>query len=173
MGSMAATPAESLPQDYEEAAEWPMSGRWPAPGTIDGAWTVADLGALPEVGLRYEIIDGLLLVSPSPIPLHQRIVFRVARILDDACLPASHEVLPAPVDWLIDEHTVVVPDIVVVPLPSGKSRFVDRPPSIEVFNLADGDYALQVRAVGEETVTVSGPLDVTVTTAALTGRFTA
>lgn len=215
MGTMAraAAPADSVPQQHDARDEWPVSGRWPAPGTIHGAWTADDLETLPEDGLRYEIIDGLLFVSPSPIPLHQRIAFRVARLLDDVC-PAGHEVLPAPVDWRVDEHTVVEPDVVVVPLPSGKTRFVerplvavevlsrssrridrtvkfdvfegagvpqywvidpggasfgnpDRPPSVEVFDLVDGEYSLQVRAVGDDTVTVSGPLDLTVTPTAL------
>src|SRR5699024_10068261 len=41
-------------------------GRWPAPGTMHDRWTAADLDSLPHGGLRYEIIDGTLLVSPSP-----------------------------------------------------------------------------------------------------------
>ena len=31
-----------------------------------GSWTVAMLDALPEDGQRYEIIDGVLYVTPAP-----------------------------------------------------------------------------------------------------------
>jgi Uma2 family endonuclease len=34
-------------------------------------WTPDDLWALPDDGNRYECIDGLLLVTPSPTPAHQ------------------------------------------------------------------------------------------------------
>ncbi|MEU4621756.1 hypothetical protein AB0G04_17500 [Actinoplanes sp. NPDC023801] len=37
-------------------------------------WTVADLDALPEDGVRRELIDGVLHVSPSPSPAHQALV---------------------------------------------------------------------------------------------------
>lgn len=39
-------------------------------------WTYSDYTRLPDDGNRYEVIDGELLVTPSPSPLHQRIVFR-------------------------------------------------------------------------------------------------
>ncbi|MBC7374957.1 MAG: Uma2 family endonuclease, partial [Frankiales bacterium] len=32
----------------------------------DHAWTVADLALLPDDGLRYELVDGTLLVSAAP-----------------------------------------------------------------------------------------------------------
>ena len=30
-------------------------------------WTVDDLDHLPDDGLQYELLDGLLLVSPAPV----------------------------------------------------------------------------------------------------------
>ena len=38
----------------------------------DHDWTVDDLRGLPDDGLQYELADGVLLVSPSPRPAHQR-----------------------------------------------------------------------------------------------------
>ena len=32
----------------------------------DHEWTVADLADTPDDGLRYELVDGVLLVSPAP-----------------------------------------------------------------------------------------------------------
>lgn len=63
-------------------------------------------------GRRYELLDGVLLVSPSPKPLHQRVAFRLARQLDDAC-PADLEVMLAPLDVVLDDDTVLQPDVLV------------------------------------------------------------
>lgn len=89
-------------------------GRWPAPGTITDAWTADDLRSLPDDGLRYEIVDGTLLVSPAPSKRHQRVSRRLHRLLEDVC-PEGLEVFSAPLDWAIDDSTVVEPDIMVVP----------------------------------------------------------
>ena len=53
--------------------------------------TVADLDLMPDDGHRYELIDGVLLVSPAPSTLHQHLVLRLARILEDDC-PADLKV---------------------------------------------------------------------------------
>ncbi|MFC7615179.1 Uma2 family endonuclease [Actinokineospora soli] len=51
-------------------------------------------------------------MSPSPRPLHQRVVARVLAAITEVC-PADCEALPAPVDvWLTDD-TVLIPDVVV------------------------------------------------------------
>lgn len=34
-------------------------------------WTIEDLDQLPDDGLQYELLDGMLLVSPSPTRRHQ------------------------------------------------------------------------------------------------------
>jgi Uma2 family endonuclease len=43
------------------------------PGALQGRWTIAALEQLPDDGNRYELIDGVLYMSPSPIPEHQNI----------------------------------------------------------------------------------------------------
>ena len=42
---------------------------WPGPGE---PFTVEDLERMPDDGRRYELIDGMLLVSPAPNMAHQR-----------------------------------------------------------------------------------------------------
>ena len=42
-------------------------------------WTVDDLDQLPDDGLRYELLDGILLVSPAPTRRHQRAVWQLGQ----------------------------------------------------------------------------------------------
>lgn len=74
--------------------------------------TRRDLELITDEHRRYELVDGTLLVSPSPRPLHQRVVARLLAALTPLC-PADCEVLPAPVDVVLDDHTVLIPDVVV------------------------------------------------------------
>jgi Uma2 family endonuclease len=76
-------------------------------------WTVADLDLLPDDGLQYELLDGLLLVSPAPVLLHQAIVGSLYLDLRGAC-PPELKVYFAPVDWRPDDRTSLQPDLLVV-----------------------------------------------------------
>jgi Uma2 family endonuclease len=76
-------------------------------------WTVDDLDRLPDDGLQYELLDGLLLVTPAPIPDHQRMSRGIFRLLDVACVPL-YEVFFAPLDWRPDRRTSLQPDVLVV-----------------------------------------------------------
>ncbi len=79
----------------------------------EGDWTVDDIDLLPDDGLQYELIDGILVVSPAPVPRHQRVVVRLLVQLDLAC-PPELEVLVSPIDFRPDKTTSVQPDVVVV-----------------------------------------------------------
>lgn len=50
-----------------------LSGLHPPPG----GWTTDDLDELPEDGHRYELIDGVLIASPSPTSGHQKLASRI------------------------------------------------------------------------------------------------
>lgn len=79
------------------------------------ALTVADLEAFPEDEThRYELIDGILIVSPSPRVRHQIISASLLVQLTVAC-PADLRVLTAPTDVVLAEDTLLVPDLVVAP----------------------------------------------------------
>jgi len=76
-------------------------------------WTVADLDQLPDDGLRYELLDGTLLVGPAPTRRHQRAVLELGAQLRTAC-PPSMEVLIAPLDWRPDHRTSLQPDVLLL-----------------------------------------------------------
>ena len=87
------------------------------------AWTVDDLGGLPENdGLRYELLDGILSVSPSPRPSHQWISSRLYLLLEHAC-PPELKVFYAPLDWQPNQRNSLEPDLLVV----AKDDIVDGP----------------------------------------------
>jgi Uma2 family endonuclease len=71
-----------------------------------------DLHDLPDDGHRYELLDGMLLVSPSPTHRHQRAASRLVLLLGNAC-PADRELLFAPFDVVLADDTVLQPDILV------------------------------------------------------------
>ena len=76
-------------------------------------WTVDDLDLLPDDGLQYELLDGMLLVSPTPVPVHQRAVTQLWRLLDDASPRPGMEVFVSPLDWRPDLRTSLQPDVLV------------------------------------------------------------
>lgn len=93
--------------------------------------TVDERDALPEDGLRYELIDGEILVSPSPTGPHQRVVRNLTLLLTPG-LPPGYEVLTAPFDWYVDPFTVFVPDLLVLRHEDADARRLERPPLLAV-----------------------------------------
>jgi Uma2 family endonuclease len=75
-------------------------------------WTVEDLDRIPDDGLRYELLDGILLVTPAPIVVHQRAVGNVFSALRALC-PPELEAFVAPLDWRPDRRTSLQPDVLV------------------------------------------------------------
>ncbi len=76
-------------------------------------FTVNDLLKFPDDGNRYELFNGSLLVSPSPTPLHQRAIVRLARILEDAAPPELQPLQE--VNLRVGPEDFFIPDLVVVP----------------------------------------------------------
>lgn len=76
--------------------------------------TRADLGRMPDDGHRYELIDGVLVMTPAPAHIHQRIVSNLLVQLKQAC-PADLEALVAPFDVVLSADTVMQPDLLVAP----------------------------------------------------------
>lgn len=83
---------------------------------LSGDWTVDDLDALPDDGLRHELIDGILVVTPGPVWAHQGVLGSLFTHLRQAC-PRDRRVLLAPFDWRPHHRTSLEPDILVARYP--------------------------------------------------------
>jgi Uma2 family endonuclease len=82
---------------------------WPKPGE---PFTVDDLERMPDDGRRYELIDGMLIVSPAANMPHQRVATVLAHLLEDAC-PDDLVVFGAPVNVRFSFRSALEPDVVV------------------------------------------------------------
>jgi Uma2 family endonuclease len=83
-----------------------LTDRPPAEG-----WTTDDLAALPEDGLRRELLDGVLVVYPSLTDIHQIIAARLMVALEATC-PADLHVTQA-VTVRISPRQAFIPDVLV------------------------------------------------------------
>ena len=75
-------------------------------------YTVEDLFGMPEDGNRYEVLEGALIVSPSPDTWHQFLGDQLQTALQAAAPPGVHA-LTAVTVRLGDDRTGLIPDVVV------------------------------------------------------------
>jgi Uma2 family endonuclease len=99
------------------AEAWPKRGE---PFTVD------DLDRMPDDGRRYELIDGMLIVSPAPNIGHQRVIIVLGSLLERAC--PEHLVVVADVGVRIAENSALEPDVVVAHLGDAEGVRLARPP---------------------------------------------
>ena len=83
-------------------------------------WTAERVRALPEDGRRYELIDGELVVTPSPRGVHQVAVSMLEDILSRALAGTVHHVLHSPADIALGEDEILQPDLFVYRTASGR-----------------------------------------------------
>ena len=93
--------------------------------------TRADLEAMPDDGHRYELIDGVLVVSPAPSREHQRAQMRLIGALLRV-LPEGLEMLAAPFDVALADDTVTQPDIVIAPREAYTSKDLPEAPLLAI-----------------------------------------
>jgi len=63
---------------------------------------------------RWELIDGIAYaMSPAPYPKHQKVVLQVSWELKNSLDCQNCVVYVSPIDWKIDEATVVQPDVAI------------------------------------------------------------
>jgi len=143
---------------------------------VEDDFMADDLVELPDDGNRYELVDGLLLVSPAPTERHQRAVAeKVARLRSAA--PEGLRVYGAPLDVRLSDRVAAEagPDAVVVGPPRDRHDLVlkrrayergvvpsywivdPRVPSVTVLELVGSAYVEVAQASGADLVTVSAP----------------
>jgi Uma2 family endonuclease len=105
-------------------------------------WTVDDLARMPDDGFRYELFDGVLIVSPSPFMPHQRAARALFRLLDHAC-PPELEVFFAPFDFQPTRKRSFQPDLMVVRSTDlREEEALTLPPVLNVEILSKGSRSL-------------------------------
>jgi Uma2 family endonuclease len=135
--------------------------------------TRADLDALREEGAedghRYELIDGVLVVTPSPSREHQQVLGRLFMLLSPAC-PDDQEVLFAPFDVTLSDDTVMQPDLLVARREDFTSRDLPTAPllAVEVLSPSTRRFDLTLKRSRYEAARagsywVVDPIEVTLT----------
>jgi Uma2 family endonuclease len=77
--------------------------------------TAEDYLALPEGSPRCQLIEGDIIMSPSPRPWHQMVLLRLVKALDNHVSDvAAGQVFISPVDVILDIGNVYQPDILYI-----------------------------------------------------------
>jgi len=88
-------------------------------------FTYREYCLLPEDGKIHELIEGDFFATPSPSPNHQtvsrRLQYLLMKALEDTGLA---QVFDSPIDLILDDETVVQPDLVVIS--TGRSHLITK-----------------------------------------------
>ena len=114
-------------------------------------YTVDDLDRFPTDGSRYELLEGWLIVSPSPGSVHQALVGRLFRRLDEYVGDWGRGHVYPGGDVRRGTSTLLIPDVLVAS-PQGR-------PGLEWSAMTDRWLAIEVhRTAGAEPVIVADVL---------------
>ncbi|NIY69002.1 hypothetical protein SMALB_7103 [Streptomyces malaysiensis] len=82
----------------------------------EGPWTVEDVLALPEhpARARFEVVDGLLMMSPAPSLAHQTVAYELHKQLEDALERSGAPFVAAETVNVRTESRLFIPDIAVM-----------------------------------------------------------
>jgi Uma2 family endonuclease len=92
--------------------------------------TVEDLEDMPDDEYRYELDDGVLIVSPAPSNRHQLVVSRLQMVLGAAC-PPEFLVLTGP-GVNVNRFQHRVPDVAVIRTESFEQMYQVEPPVLAI-----------------------------------------
>ena len=111
-----------------------------------GPLTVQDLEGMPDDGRRHELIDGVLVVSPSPGRRHQKIAYRLYGVLEAAC-PPEFEVMGAPFAVHSGDKIELQPDVLVGLDEDFTDKDLPAPPvlAVEVLSPSTAMYDLNLK----------------------------
>ena len=98
-------------------------------------------------GMRYEILDAELSVTPAPSPRHQFASKKLQRILEEYFEQAGeYVVFDAPLDVILADTDVVQPDLVIAARAQISERGVEGAPLLLVEILSPSSISLDRRA---------------------------
>ncbi len=124
-------------------------------GVVDVRYVYDDLLTMPDDGHRYELLAGDLMVSPSAMPRHQHIAKNLIVALSRWEAARLGRVYSAPLDVVLDRHTVFEPDVLFIHaehLAIVTESPVKGPPDLVVEVLSDStrrvDLGRKLRAYG-------------------------
>ena len=96
-------------------------------------YTTDDLRAFPEDGQRYELLEGMLLVTPMPGSAHQVVLSRILVALAGYLSSVDRAVAVSPGEIEIAPKTLLEPDLLVFP-----ASYPPGTPWSYAFNFGDG-----------------------------------
>src|SRR5688572_17929919 len=80
-----------------------------------GEWTEQDYFALPDTTNIIELSNGVITMAPPPTPKHQRIVKRIAFVLEDYVISNNlGEIFLAPIAVRLWEGKIREPDVLLL-----------------------------------------------------------
>jgi Uma2 family endonuclease len=119
---------------------------WPAAGQL---FTVDDLERTPDDGRRYELVDGVLIVSPAPQVPHQLVLTELIVLLHGTCPPGLFVVAGPGVQ--MSDDTELIPD----------------QPEVIAFELREGHYEQVAHVTDSQVFGATRPFEVEVMPARL------
>ena len=96
-----------------------------------GPLTVRDLEGMPDDGRRYELVDGVLIVSPAPGTRHQAITYHLFSVLN-AVRPPEFGVIGAPYAVHHGDYIELQPDVLIGRLADFTAKDLPHPPVLAV-----------------------------------------
>ncbi|MGH9185254.1 MAG: Uma2 family endonuclease [Acidimicrobiales bacterium] len=122
--------------------------------TTTTGFTVEDLDAMPDDGHRYELIGGAIVMTPAAVPMHQRVLLRLAFALAPV-LPNGHELFVAPIGLDLPDGQRVESDLVIAPVSSVGPRRLTLPVLL-VVEIVSGGSVTHDRVTKREAYAVAG-----------------
>ena len=80
-------------------------------------YTTDDLRRFPRDGVRYELLDGMLLVTPAPGVPHQVVLSRLHHSLSTYLAPVGSALVTSPGEIEVKPKILLDPDLLVFPVP--------------------------------------------------------
>lgn len=119
-------------------------------------FTVDDLEAMPDDGRRYELIDGMLIVSPAPSLVHQVCAVGLWRALDRR-RPKGFVIVPAPFDFRTSTDTLFQPDLLVASRKDLSPESIRKPLAlvVEILSRSTRTYDRSLKKAAYEKLGVS------------------